>query len=182
MKKVVKPRPSFALRMLFFGGRTLFKYIYKLNHRVYMRLYPKYLKRIGINIIGNPVYIAPSASFDASDYSMITLHDKCVISSEVRLLTHDYALSRVAIAKGMDLKKEARLIKPIVIGENSFIGFRSIIMPGVRIGKNVIVGAGSIVTKNVDDNFIIGGNPAKKISTINEYWEKIQNSDYLYFE
>lgn len=45
------------------------------------------------------------------------------------------------------------------------------IMPGVTIGNNVIVAAGAIVTRDVEDNIIVGGIPAKPISTIDEYYE-----------
>jgi acetyltransferase-like isoleucine patch superfamily enzyme len=51
------------------------------------------------------------------------------------------------------------------IGKNSFIGTRAIIMPGIRIGDEVVVGAGSVVTKEIPSNCIVGGNPAKIIRT-----------------
>ena len=53
--------------------------------------------------------------------------------------------------------------RPITIGNNVWIGARVIILPGVRVGNGVIIGAGSIVTKNVPDNVVIAGNPAKII-------------------
>lgn len=53
---------------------------------------------------------------------------------------------------------------PIVIKKNVWIGANSIILPGVVLGNNCIVGAGSIVTKSFEDNSIIGGNPAQLIS------------------
>jgi len=54
--------------------------------------------------------------------------------------------------------------EPIVIGDNVWIGVNVTILPGVKIGNNCIVGAGSVVTKSfIEDNLIIAGNPAKKI-------------------
>lgn len=66
----------------------------------------------------------------------------------------------------------------IVIGNNSFIGAGSIILPGVTIGDNCIVAAGSIVTKSLGNNVVIGGNPAKIISTIDEYKDKISDKSF----
>lgn len=57
---------------------------------------------------------------------------------------------------------------PIVIEDNVFIGARSIILKGVTIGKNSVIGAGSVVTKSIPANCIAGGNPAKVIKYLNE--------------
>lgn len=54
----------------------------------------------------------------------------------------------------------------VIIGENVWIGARSIILKGVTIGTNSIIGAGSVVTKNVDPNCLYAGNPAKKIKSL----------------
>lgn len=51
--------------------------------------------------------------------------------------------------------------KPIIVGNDVWIGTRSIILPGVRIGNHVIIGAGSVVTKDVPDWAIVAGNPAR---------------------
>lgn len=56
--------------------------------------------------------------------------------------------------------------KEVIIGDNVWIGQAVIILPGVHIGNNVIIGAGSIVTHNVADNSIIAGNPAKLIRVL----------------
>lgn len=53
--------------------------------------------------------------------------------------------------------------KPVTIGDNCWIGGNATIVPGVTLGDNVIVGAGSVVTKSFGDNLVIAGNPAKII-------------------
>ena len=60
----------------------------------------------------------------------------------------------------------------IKIGSNVFIGSNVIILPGVTIEDNVVIGSGSVVTKNVSKNSIVAGVPAKQISTISDYEKK----------
>lgn len=65
---------------------------------------------------------------------------------------------------------------PVLIGDGSFIGFGSHINPGVTIGRNCIVGARSVVTKNVDDYSVVAGNPARVIKKYNfdkHVWERV---------
>lgn len=57
---------------------------------------------------------------------------------------------------------------PVVIGDNVWIGERSIILKGVRIGNNAVVAAGSVVTKDVQENTVVGGNPAKSIKILEQ--------------
>ena len=61
---------------------------------------------------------------------------------------------------------EPEVVKPIVIEDDVWIGCRAIALPGVIIGKNSVVAAGSVVTKNVPPNTMVGGNPAKLIKNI----------------
>jgi acetyltransferase-like isoleucine patch superfamily enzyme len=55
---------------------------------------------------------------------------------------------------------------PITIGEDCWIGGNAIVLPGVTIGRGVTVGAGSVVTKNVEDFCVVAGNPARVIRRI----------------
>lgn len=64
--------------------------------------------------------------------------------------------------------------KPITIGNNVFVGYGSIIMPGVTIEDNCVIAAGSVVTKDVKSGSVVGGNPAKFIKSIDDYIEKYE--------
>lgn len=70
-------------------------------------------------------------------------------------------------------------VEKTIIGNNVFIGANSIILPGINIGDGAIVGAGSVVTKDVDQYTVVAGNPAKRISTVEEYRLKCQKRDVL---
>lgn len=63
----------------------------------------------------------------------------------------------------------------VVIGDNVFIGTKAVILPGVKIGSNVVIGAGTIVSRDVPDNSICVGNPAKVVGTYEDFVKK--NSD-----
>jgi maltose O-acetyltransferase len=62
-----------------------------------------------------------------------------------------------------DYHSHDKSISPIKIGKNCWLGANSVILPGVELGDNVIVGAGAVVTKSFPDNVILGGVPAKII-------------------
>ena len=67
--------------------------------------------------------------------------------------------------------------KPVTIGNDVWIGGNSVVNPGVTIGNNVVIGSGSVVVKNIPDNVIAAGNPARVIREIDEsdkrYWEEM---------
>lgn len=60
----------------------------------------------------------------------------------------------------------------IVVGENTNIGWNAMILPGVTIGKNCVIGCGSVVTKDVPDGSVVAGVPARVIEPIEAYAEK----------
>ena len=69
---------------------------------------------------------------------------------------------------------------PIIVGNNVIIGLDSIIMPGVNIGDNVIIAAHSVVTKNVADNTIVAGVPAREISSFEKFLEKFTKRQFYH--
>lgn len=92
--------------------------------------------------------------------------------------TYAYSLGKIDIHKGATIAQEAYLctgthdfsdpalqliVKKITIEANAFIGARAMILPGVKVGKNAVVGAMSVVTKDVHADQIVAGNPAKEI-------------------
>jgi maltose O-acetyltransferase len=71
------------------------------------------------------------------------------------------------------LQAEARLqglevAKPVVIEDNAWIGGAAILLPGVRIGRNAVVGAGAVVTRDVPADTVVVGNPARVIRQIEQ--------------
>ena len=66
-------------------------------------------------------------------------------------------------------KKEAQFNIPVNIGDNVWIGANSVILPGITIGTNTVIGAGSIVTKDIPDNVVAVGNPCRVLRDINEH-------------
>ena len=87
-----------------------------------------------------------SAKFDRTFPPGVHVGAHSYIAFETRILTHDRT-------RGLYLHTR--------IGENCFIGGRSLILPGVEIGDNCVVGAGSVVTKSVPPRSVVAGNPAK---------------------
>ena len=71
-----------------------------------------------------------------------------------------------------DRPDTANEFKKIAIHDNCFVGMNSIILPGVTIGLNSIVGAGSVITRDVPTSEIIVGAPARKVGTLDEYINK----------
>lgn len=127
----------------------------------------RYFRSLGA-IIGENCEIRNS-SFGSEPY-LITIGNNVRINSGVQLITHD---GGVWVLRNMKEEyKTADLVKPIRIGDNVHVGSNAIIMPGVSIGSNCIIGCGAVVTKNIPDNSIAAGVPARVIKTIEEYEEK----------
>lgn len=126
----------------------------------------EYFRRQGAEV-GDDCRIMVS-SLGSSEPYLIRIGNHCTITQNVVLLTHDGG-GWVFTEEIPSLQKFGR----IEIKDNCFIGINSIILPNVTIGPNSIVGAGSVVTKNVPENVVVAGNPARMICTIEEYKKKI---------
>lgn len=122
------------------------------------------LKRNGLKL-GNGVEIHSRFFIDPSHCFLISIGDHCVFAPNVSLIAHDASSKHlVGFAK----------IGRIHIGSNCFLGNSTIVLPGVTIGKNSIIGAGSVVTKDIPPDSVAAGNPARVICSTDAYAEKIR--------
>lgn len=133
-----------------------------------------YYRRQGMTI-GENCSIIGSVEFGSEPY-LISIGNNVRISSGVTFVTHD---GGVHVIRNLYNLPNIDKFGQIKIGNNVFIGTKTIIMPNVNIGNNVIVGSGSIVTKDIKDNSVVCGTPAKILYDIETYFNK--NRD-LYLE
>lgn len=113
--------------------------------------------------IGQGCAIQPGVVFDYSHCWLIHIGDRVTIAPEAYILAHDASTKR---------SHGYTRIGAVTIGDDVFIGARAIIMPGVSIGNEAIVAAGAIVTKDVPEQCIVAGNPAKVIATVEQFMAK----------
>ena len=95
----------------------------------------------------------------------VTIGNACIIAPEVHIWDNDGHSPSIDQTKRHTLNSQ---IKPIRIGNNVWVCARSIILKGVTIGDNSIIGAGSIVTKDVEPNSLYAGNPAKLVKRLTD--------------
>ena len=105
---------------------------------------------------------------------LIKIHNNVKLASNVTLATHDIThsmLNRMSWQQTNYLET----LGCIEIMDNVFVGANSIIVGGVRIGPNAIVAAGAVVTKDVPENSVVGGVPARVLCSLDEYLSKREN-------
>ena len=117
---------------------------------------PFYINIGRFTSIGKNVYINHLCSF--LDMGTITIEDDVLIGPRVNLSTEGHPLN--------PSERKALIVKPILIKRNAWIGAGATILPGVTVGENSVVAAGAVVTKDVPDNTVVGGVPAKVIKSL----------------
>ena len=115
-------------------------------------------------VLGKNCTVTPSAYVDSGYPYLIRIGDNCSIASNVRLLAHDATTFKFTGG-------HTRLGK-IVIKDNCFIGENSIVLPGVTIGPNVLVAAGSVVNRDVPPNSCVAGVPARLYAKFDAFIER----------
>lgn len=104
------------------------------------------------------------------DVCPVDIGDNVLFGPRVCIYTANHPIDALVRNSGLEYGK------PVSIGNDVWIGGNTVINPGVNIGNNVVIGSGSVVVKDIPDNVIAAGNPAKVIREINasdkQYWEE----------
>lgn len=125
-----------------------------------------YLHRARGIRIGKDVFLGSLVILDDAYPEYITIEDYVQISAGAKIVTHDSSFHNVF---------EGRIptqIRPVVIRKHAYIGSGALILPGVTVGENAIVGAGAVVTSDVPARAVVVGVPARIVGTIDEKVEK----------
>lgn len=109
--------------------------------------------------VGRNVFVNQNCTF--YDLGGLEISDEVMIGPNVSLITSGHPLAPSG-------RRESVVAKPIVIERNVWIAAGAIVIGGVRLGENAVIAAGSVVTKDVPANTLVGGNPAKAIRAIGE--------------
>lgn len=109
---------------------------------------------------GNGIYA--NSNLTIVDDGRVYVGDKVMFGPNVVIATANHPIDPTLRAKGLQYNKD------VYIGENVWIGAGVILVPGVRIGKNTIIGGGSVVTKDIPDHVVAVGNPCRVVREVNE--------------
>ena len=102
---------------------------------------------------------------NATISSYVTIGDDVMMGPECLIYTSNHGMDRLDIPMWKQKSTDPR---PVIIGNDVWIGARVIILPGVHIGEGSVIGAGSVVTKNIEPYSVVAGNPAGLIKKRNE--------------
>ena len=117
---------------------------------------PVYINIGKFTRIGKNVYINHLCSM--LDMGTITIGDNVLIGPKVNILSEEHPVNPA--------ERKSLMVRPVVIKNGAWIGAGATILPGVTVGENSVVAAGAVVNKDVPDNTIVGGIPAKIIKNI----------------
>lgn len=131
--------------------------------------YEKYLCILGVNFPRGEVHIYGRVEWQTEPW-IITLGKNVHITDGVKFITHD---GSTLIYR--QYTPDLEITKPIKVGNDVFIGNNTIILPGVTIGNNVVVGAGAVVSRDIPDNSLAVGIPARVVKTSDEFYAKLQS-------
>lgn len=130
-----------------------------INHKGEFKIKQPFLCTYGYNITVGEDFFA-NAYCTILDGTAVTIGDRVMLAPHVSILTANHPLRPEERLKGVANEK------PVVIEDDVWIGLGAIVCPGVRIGKGSVIGAGSVVTKDIPPRSVAVGNPAKVIKSV----------------
>lgn len=137
--------------------------------------YLQYLRNNGVKVGKNCFVVDPrDIKIDVSIPDLLSIGDNVRLHKGLVIMTHDWA-GWVLKNKYSDFVPSHA---PVRIGNNVWFGMRVTVLKGVTIGDNVIIGAGSIVTKSIPSNSVAVGCPAKVVCSIDEYYRRRRVESY----
>lgn len=137
---------------------------------VYFKINPIECSRfMGVTIGENCRIYGNSPNMWGTEPFLISIGNNVFITDGCKFVNHDGG-TLLLRSKTPSLE----LTAPIKIGNNVYLGIETIVMPGVTICDNVLVGARSIVTRDIENNSVVVGIPAKKIKTLDQYHDEIK--------
>lgn len=141
------------------GINKLVKELFGKSDGVFLN--PPFYCDYGFNIeTGKNLFVNYNCTF--IDVAKVKIGGNCFIAPNVSIYTAGHPIHTVSRNSMYEYGKE------VTIGDNCWIGGNSVICPGVHIGNNVVIGAGSIVTKDIPDMVVAAGNPCRIIKKISD--------------
>lgn len=147
--------------------------VFRLLHRLDRVANLAAAKKAGLKV-GPGTLLVGRQSFGSEPF-LIEIGRDCLITDGVEFITHDGAIQVPLIANGekiLDVYSKKSTFGKVTIGDNVFIGINSILLPQTVISKNSIIAAASVVKGIFPEGVVIGGNPAKVICSIGDYYQK----------
>ncbi|MFQ7634723.1 MAG: acyltransferase [Mediterraneibacter faecis] len=140
-----------------------------LGYKATSESYITYLRKIGVQVGEDVVLYRPlNTTIDVQNPHLLEIGNHVMMTGPVTILTHDYSWSVLKRKYGEIVGNQ----KYTVLKDNIFIGWGATILAGSYIGENTIIGAGSVVSGHLEGNAVYAGNPARRILSIDEYYQK----------
>lgn len=149
------------------------KSIYNKFERLYARSsserYEAYLRKQGIKIGKNIYWGNPKTiNIDTTRPCLLEIGNNVRLDTGLTILTHDFGTYVFRLVYKDFVSATAK----VTIGSNVYFGQKCTVLKGVTIGDNCIIGLGSLITKDIPNNSVVAGSPAKVICTLEEYYKK----------
>lgn len=146
--------------------KKIYRFLYRAIASRFFRI--AWARKIGVNF-QDDLKIYGNVDWGTEPW-LITLGRNVHLTNDIRFINHDGG-----VLLYRDSIPDLEITKPIVLGDNVYVGNNVLFLPGVHVGSNVIIGAGAVVTKDIPDNSVAVGVPARVIKTADEYLEKAKN-------